>query len=96
MAKARRKPRSYVVDAKGNISCLYYDGDRSLFRMMGRMVRAKKISDVRFSPDKQRWEAVDRKTRKVIAFDAARKRCVEKEHDFYERMIARGVIPWER
>ena len=93
--KARRKVRSYVIEG-GTVTCMYSDEDRALLGKTGKIIRAEKISDLRFNPTRQKWEAVDRKTKKVIASDATRKGCVRKEHDHYERMIARGVIPWER
>ncbi len=55
---------------------------------------AKKVSDVEFNPEKQRWEAKDRKTRRVVAHDKLRSECVRKEHAYYERRIRQKKYPW--
>lgn len=49
---------------------------------------------MKFDLRRQEWIAVDRRTGKVIARDKSRKACVQKEHDHYEKNIARGNYPW--
>ena len=93
--KARRKVRSFVIE-NGTVTCLYSDEDRKILGKVGRTTKAEKISDVRFNARTQKWEAVDRKTKKVIATHATRAGCVRGEHEYYEGLISRGIIPWER
>jgi len=76
------------------VKCLYNEAQDVDVRKLGDIVRAEKISDVRFDTKTQTWIAVDRKTGKTIARDRSRKKCVEKEHAFYEGMIAAGKPPW--
>lgn len=78
------------------INALYTEKIGLDVRQMGRITKAEKISDVKFNPKTQRWEAIDRKTKKVVATDKSRTGCVEKEHAYYDRRIAKGKYPWSR
>lgn len=91
---AKRKVMSFVLSGS-TVSGLYDDDKVETLKMLGGIDRAEKISDIRFNPKGQKWEVVDRKTGKVVATDRSRKKAVQKEHDFYERMISRGRIPWK-
>lgn len=95
MEMGKPRVRSFVIE-EGVVTCLYADEDRKILGKVGRTTKAEKISDVRFNAKAQKWEAVDRKTRKVIATHVTRAGCVRGEHDYYEELISRGVIPWER
>ncbi len=62
-------------------------------REVGDIIASDKISDVKFNTKTQLWEAIDRKTLKVVATDRSRTGCVRKEHAYYESEIAQGRIP---
>ncbi len=78
------------------VKCLYNESRDVDVRDLGEIVKARKISDVKFDPKTQTWTAIDRKSKKVIARDKSRKTCVEKEHAYYEKKIAGGKPPWAR
>lgn len=86
--------QTIVID--GDTVCAMYSED-SFFdvRDIGIIEEAKKVSDVIFNAKKQRWEAIDRKTRRVVAHDPSRKGCVSKEHAYYEARISAGKYPWK-
>lgn len=85
--------QTFVIDGD-RVEALYNEEVGMDVRIAGKIRRAEKISDVKFDAASQKWIAVDRRTRKIIARDKSRKRCVQKEHAYYEREITRGRIPW--
>ena len=92
----KKVKRCHSIAIEGDVvHALYQEGPVDV-REIGAITKAEKISDVKFDPRLQSWTAVDRKTGKVIARDRSRKTCVEKEHAYYEREIARGRAPWDR
>jgi hypothetical protein len=90
----KKRTQTLVIDDSGNVKAMYSEETGSMLRSSGTIVRAKKVSDVKFDPKTQAWVAIDRKSRKVVARDASRKECVRKEHAHYEKEIARGNPPW--
>lgn len=86
--------QTFIIDGD-HIESLYSEVKGVDVRKLGTIKKAKKISDVKFNPKTQKWEAIDRKTKKVIAKDKSRSECVRKEHVYYEREIANGQIPWD-
>lgn len=90
----KRKVQSYEISGS-EVTALHSEDGFDL-KALGPIVKAEKISDVRFNVKRQMWEAVDRKTGRVIARDASRSACVALEHDHYEKMISAGKIPWRR
>jgi hypothetical protein len=89
-----RRSQSFVIDG-ANVKALYSEEGLDV-RSLGQLRQARKISDVRFNPKLQLWQAIDRRTRKVIASDRSRKGCVRKEHQHYDRDISKGKFPWRR
>ena len=86
--------QTFIIDGD-KVECLYTEVEGLDVRKLGRIKKAKKISDVKFHAGEQQWHAIDRKTGKIIARDPSRSECVRKEHQYYEREIAEGRIPWE-
>lgn len=84
--------QSFIIEGD-RVEALY--NEEVDVRLLGEIIRAEKISDIRFDPERQEWTAVDRKTGRTIARDRSRSECVRKEHAFYEREISEGRIPWE-
>lgn len=95
--KPREVVQTFIISKKdGSIKALYVEGARFDMRKIGRILKARKISDVKFNEKTQLWEAVDRKSGKVIASARTRKGCVEAEHLHYEKQISKGKYPWKR
>lgn len=87
--------QTLIIDPEnGAVTALYNESVGLDVRKLGRISRAEKISDVAFNTKTQLWEAVDRKSGKVIAADASRKKCVRMEHVYYEAEIKKGRMPW--
>jgi len=78
-----------------SIYCMYTEKPGIDVRKYGDVKRAVKVSDVVFNAKKQRWEAIDRKTKKIVAKNKSRAECVAAEHAHYVLMIAEGRFPWE-
>lgn len=97
------KPRLRLTDAKvaqtlviegDTVKAMYTEVGVIDVREFGTIELAKKVSDVEFNAEMQRWEAKDRKTRRVVAHDPLRSECVRKEHAYYENRIRLGKYPW--
>lgn len=95
MRRRRRRAIQTLVIEGDRVRAMYSETAPINTRTLGPIVQAKKVSDVRFNSAKQRWEAVDRRTKRVVAHDPSRAGCVQKEHAYYERGIRRGRYPWE-
>lgn len=85
--------QTLVISGDG-VKAMYSEAGLFDVRKIGEIKRAKKVSDVKFDASTQKWVAIDRKSRKVVAMDRSRKVCVQKEHAHYEKLIAKGKYPW--
>lgn len=92
---ARRAVQTIVISGD-TVRAMYTEDDEIDVRSFGTITIAKKVSDVKFNPKRQLWEAIDRKTKKVVASDPSRPGCVKKEHAYYERRILAGKYPWKK
>jgi hypothetical protein len=89
-----KETQTFVIE-DGVVRCMYTEGGIDVSGL-GRIRKAKKVSDVKFDAKTQTWVAVDRRTRKIVARDASRKECVRKEHQHYDRGISKGKLPWKQ
>jgi hypothetical protein len=90
-----KETQTFVIE-DGVVRCMYSEKGAVDLASIGVIRKAKKVSDVSYNAKLQLWEAVDRKTGKVVARDGSRKECVRKEHQHYDSGISRGRLPWKR
>lgn len=82
-----------VIDpVTGTLRCMFSEDIGEHLR--GGIVRAEKVSDVRFDTVAQEWIAVDRGTGATVARHATRAGCVALEHAYYDGQISSGDFPW--
>lgn len=86
--------QSFVIQGS-TIRSMYLESGGVDVRTLG-PIQATKVSDVKFNQKSQLWEAIDRKSKKVVARHKSRKKCVQLEHQHYDLGISKGKYPWKR
>lgn len=92
--RKKQSTQTFVIQGS-TVRSMYLESGGVDIRSLGPIKEAKKVSDVKFNQRTQKWEAIDRRSKRVVVSHRSRKTCVRLEHQHYDRGISQGKCPWK-